>query len=172
MGSNYNRRSDIDYNRDRNYDNDRNWWNRASDEVSSWFGDDEAERRRRQDRERDHRGRGPRGYQRSDERIKEDVNDRLSDDSFVDATEVNVEVSRGEVVLSGTVDSRIAKRRVEDLAESISGVRNVENRIRVADHTSYGDSMRSGSTTSSASANSSTTGSGNTTTSADKARRS
>lgn len=32
---------------------DRGFWDRASDEVASWFGDDEAERRRRQDHERD-----------------------------------------------------------------------------------------------------------------------
>lgn len=156
MGANYGRRSENDFNRDRGNDRDRNWWDRASDEVSSWFGDEDAERRRRQDRERDNRGRGPRGYQRSDERIKEDINDRLSDDSWVDATEVSVEVNRGEVVLSGTVDNRIEKRRAEDLAESISGVRNVENRIRVTDHTSYGDSMRSSGSGSSTSGSIST----------------
>jgi len=32
---------------------DRGFWDRASDEVASWFGDDEAERRRRQDHSRD-----------------------------------------------------------------------------------------------------------------------
>jgi hypothetical protein len=174
------RRRDIDFDRergyDRNMDRDRNWWDRASDEVSSWFGDDEAERRRRADRERDNRGRGPRGYQRSDERIKEDINDRLSDDSFVDASDVNVEVTRGEVVLSGTVENRMAKRRAEDLAEAISGVHNVENRIRVTDYTSHGDSMRntgSSSTGSSSTPGSASTGSTNTGTSAtDRSKRS
>ena len=39
-----------------------------------------------------HRGRGPKGYTRSDERIREDVNDRLSDDPFVDASEIEVMV--------------------------------------------------------------------------------
>lgn len=32
---------------------DRGWWDRTSDEVSSWFGDEEAERRRRMDEQRD-----------------------------------------------------------------------------------------------------------------------
>ena len=106
---------------------ERGFWERASDEVSSWFGDREAERRR----EIDHRGRGPKGYQRSDDRIREDVNDRLSDDPYVDASEIEVSVSNGEVTLSGTVDSREAKRRAEDIAERVSGVRHVQNNLRV-----------------------------------------
>jgi osmotically-inducible protein OsmY len=109
----------------------RGWWDRASDEVASWFGDDEAERRRRMDEQRQHRGRGPRGYRRSDERIKEDVNDRLSDDYYLDASDVEVMVENTEVTLTGTVRSRNDKRRAEDLAESVSGVTNVENRLRV-----------------------------------------
>lgn len=38
---------------DRNNDNDRDFFDRAGDEVRSWFGDDEAERRRRMDEMRD-----------------------------------------------------------------------------------------------------------------------
>jgi hypothetical protein len=34
---------------------ERGFWDRASDEVASWFGDDEAERRRREDARRDER---------------------------------------------------------------------------------------------------------------------
>jgi hypothetical protein len=49
----------------------RGWWDRTSDEVSSWFGDEDAEQRRQRDAfERGHRGRGPKGYVRSDERIR------------------------------------------------------------------------------------------------------
>jgi osmotically-inducible protein OsmY len=101
--------------------------------VSSWFGDDEAERRRERDKQLagQHRGKGPKGYHRSDERIREDVSDRLSDDDYVDASDVDVQVNNAEVILSGTVDSREAKRRAEEIAERISGVSNVENRIRV-----------------------------------------
>lgn len=114
---------------------ERSWWDRAADEVSSWFGDEHAERRRRLDRlHAHHRGRGPKGYRRSDARITEDVNDRLSDDYYLDASEVSVAVSEGEVTLSGTVNNRWDKRRAEDLAESVSGVNNVENRLRVAAH--------------------------------------
>lgn len=76
-------------------------------------------------------GRGPRGYTRSDDRIREDVCDRLTDDALVDASNIEVSVSKCEVTLAGTIDSREAKRRAEDCAESVSGVRNVQNNLRV-----------------------------------------
>jgi osmotically-inducible protein OsmY len=76
-------------------------------------------------------GRGPRGYQRSDARINEDVCDRLCDSPDIDATAVDVRVSGGEVTLSGSVASRDEKRRAEDLIEQVSGVREVHNNLRV-----------------------------------------
>ncbi len=125
-----------DYNGDRRgYGREeRGWWDKTSDEVSSWFGNEEAERRRAWDKQRSgqHKGKGPKGYNRSDERIKEDLNDRLSDDVFIDATEIEVTVNKGEVTLIGTVRERFEKRRAEDIAEEVSGVRQVENRIRIS----------------------------------------
>jgi len=106
----------------------RDFIDRASDEVASWFGDEDAERRRQVDQ---HRGKGPKGYIRTDERIKEDVNDRLSDDPMLDASDVEVSVATGEVTLNGLVTSRQDKRRAEDLAEAVSGVNNVQNNLRV-----------------------------------------
>src|SRR6185295_16862413 len=126
----------------------RGWLDRASDAVASWFGDEEAERRRRMDEQREHRGRGPKGYRRSDERIKEDVNDRLSDDYYLYASDVEVAVENMEVTLTGTVRNRNDKRRAEDLAESVSGVTNVENRLRVK-QSGYGDYSNSNASTSS-----------------------
>ena len=113
-------------------DRNRDWWDRTKDEVSSWFGDEDAERRRRVDRmQGPYKGKGPKDYQRSEDRIKEDVCDRLSDDDYVDASNIQVQIQGTEVILTGTVDSREQKRRAEDVVESISGVRNVENRIRI-----------------------------------------
>jgi osmotically-inducible protein OsmY len=148
-GESYGERSrGYDYDR-QGYDrgDDRGWWDRASDAVASWFGDEEAERRRRMDQQREHRGRGPKGYRRSDERIKEDVNDRLSDDYYLDASDVEVTVTNTEVTLSGTVNNRNDKRRAEDLAESVSGVSNVENRLRVKQQSGYGNYSTSGAST-------------------------
>lgn len=78
------------------------------------------------------RGVGPRGYRRPDERILDDVCERLTVDPYVDASEIEVEVRDGEVSLTGTVHSRSAKRLAEDLAESAPGVRDVQNRLRIA----------------------------------------
>ena len=51
-----NDRSDQSRHRDSpGHPDERGFWDRASDEVASWFGDDEAERRRRGDTHRDHR---------------------------------------------------------------------------------------------------------------------
>jgi hypothetical protein len=82
---------------------------------------------------RTNRGRGPRGYQRSDQRIYEDVCERLTEDDRIDASEVNVSVAAGEVTLTGTVRSRQAKRRATDIVEGVKGVKDVDNGIRVSD---------------------------------------
>ncbi|MGN6476827.1 MAG: BON domain-containing protein [Flavipsychrobacter sp.] len=87
-----------------------------------------------------HRGKGPKGYKRSDERITEEINDRLSDDGSLDASDIEVKVANGEVTLSGTVMDRNSKRRAEDLVEAISGVNNVENRLRVGQSQNTGSS--------------------------------
>lgn len=121
-------RSTYDRGRHRPRDrHDRGFLERAGDEVLSWFGDEEAQRRR----DRDHRGRGPADYVRSDDRIREDVNDRLTEDYWVDASRIGVTVSGGEVTLDGTVDGKRAKRRAEDLADDVTGVKHVQNNLRI-----------------------------------------
>jgi hypothetical protein len=105
---------------------DRGLFERAGDEVRSWFGDRDARRRR----EVDHRGRGPKNYARSDERICDDINERLTEDIWIDASDVEVGVTAGEVVLNGTVEDRHAKRRAEDCAEDVPGVKHVQNNLR------------------------------------------
>ncbi len=97
-------------------------------------GPDRDERPRRYDARSEglHRGKGPKGYTRSDERIREDVCDELTDDPDLDAGEIEVKVSQGEVTLSGYVDERWAKRHAEDLADRVRGVEEVHNHIRLA----------------------------------------
>jgi osmotically-inducible protein OsmY len=116
---------------------------RAGERISSWFrgdnlmrGSREESQHYRSDDGREvrplHRGSGPKGYQRSDERISDEVHERLTDDPWVDASEIQVEVKNGEVTLSGHVDNREAKHRAERLIEDLSGVRHVQNNLRVA----------------------------------------
>jgi osmotically-inducible protein OsmY len=119
---------------------ERGFFDRMGDEIASWFGDDEAARRRHRDSAEEnrwghHRGRGPKGYQRSDERIREDINDRLTEDPHVDASEIEVTVADREVTLSGTVSSRFEKRHAEDIADAVSGVTHVQNNLRVSQGT-------------------------------------
>lgn len=76
-------------------------------------------------------GRGPKGYTRTDDRIREDVCDRLSLDDDVDATEIEVQVKDGEVTLEGSVETRRMKHQAEDLAEAVTGVKDVHNHLRV-----------------------------------------
>lgn len=80
-------------------------------------------------------GRGPRGYQRSDDRIREDVCQCLTDDDHIDASNIEVAVADREVTLTGTVTSRMQKRHAEDLIERLPGVRDVINSIRVVSDT-------------------------------------
>jgi osmotically-inducible protein OsmY len=77
-----------------------------------------------------HYGKGPKGYVRSDERIREDICDRLSDDDEIDARDITVTVKNAEVILEGTVNDRRSKHRAEDVAESVSGVKDVSNHLR------------------------------------------
>lgn len=78
-----------------------------------------------------HRGKGPKGYTRSDDRIREEVSDRLADHDRIDASEITVTVSDGEVTLDGTVGSRPERRLAEDVADACSGVSHVQNNLRV-----------------------------------------
>lgn len=223
MADRYDERYRPEYGRERHYGEDRGMMDRAGDEVRSWFGDDEAARRRERDERepdrsrgyargyeterapgrfaerpygregagsrpgeftwrestaaygrgsaisgggfgasygsgmdyttgreydtgmnrgesgmygrtgtgRNHVGRGPKGYRRSDDRIREDVCDRLTDDPQIDASDIEVAVTNAEVTLTGLARERDDKRRAEDIAESISGVREVHNSLRI-----------------------------------------
>jgi osmotically-inducible protein OsmY len=76
-------------------------------------------------------GHGPQGYHRSDTRIYEDVCDRLAQHGRIDARDLSVQVENGEVTLNGTVPNRNAKRMAEDVAETVIGVTDVHNHLKV-----------------------------------------
>ena len=81
---------------------------------------------------RDFRGRGPRGFQRSDAQIKDTVCERMSDSADLDATDIDVAVVTGIVTLTGNVPDRESRWLAEEVAGSVGGVRDVENQLRVA----------------------------------------
>jgi hypothetical protein len=76
-------------------------------------------------------GMGPQGYRRSDDRIFEDICERLTQHGQIDASDITVKINDGDVVLTGSVDDRRTKRIVEDVAASVNGVSDVQNQLRV-----------------------------------------
>jgi hypothetical protein len=82
--------------------------------------------------EHEQRSAGPKGYVRPDERIHDDVCGRLAYSDRLDVRDVEVTVSAGVVALSGTVRDRWQKYCIEEIADHVLGVTEVENHIRVA----------------------------------------
>jgi hypothetical protein len=118
-----------------------------------WAGPDREEFREVYDREAGsgmrsgvplgrYTGRGPRGYQRSDERIRDDVCEALTQHGHVDASEIDVSVENGEVTLRGTVADRRQKRIAEDALDGIAGIRDVHNQLRISEPASMEQSQR------------------------------
>ena len=60
-------------------------------------------------------GLGPRGYQRTDDRIRDEINDRLTAHGFIDATDIERQVDDGKVTLT-----------------DVYGVRDVHNDLRIS----------------------------------------
>lgn len=100
--------------------------NRTMEGPSAWAATDEQLARRS-----NFRGHGPQGYERSDERLSEVICERMTEDPDIDPREVSVRVQSGVVTLEGRVDDRWMKHHIEDLVDACSGVREIENRIRV-----------------------------------------
>jgi hypothetical protein len=94
---------------------------RIGEAVGDWFGTTE----------RHQRPAGPRGYHRSDERIRDQICERLSYARHLDVSDVSVDVKDGVVSLSGTVNNRSQKYYIEELVDATYGVSEVNNEIRV-----------------------------------------
>ncbi|HYG97658.1 MAG TPA: BON domain-containing protein [Terriglobales bacterium] len=117
--------------RERHPERDRNSW--TSEPYYSDYGRSEREHSGERPTSRHGRftGVGPKGYKRSDERIREDVCERLMQHPDVDASDIEVAVEHGEVRLSGTVPDRGMKRLSEDAISEIPGVQDVDNGLRI-----------------------------------------
>jgi osmotically-inducible protein OsmY len=79
-----------------------------------------------------HRGKGPQGYRPTDARLAELVCERLTDDPFIDARNISVDVQNSEVTLSGSVEERRQKYAAEDVVADVFGVSEVHNHLSVA----------------------------------------
>lgn len=77
-------------------------------------------------------GVGPKGYRRSDERILDEICMRLTAHTSIDARDIFVIVEDGVVRLTGSTHSWPSKCMAEDLVESVPGVRDVQNELRIS----------------------------------------
>lgn len=144
-----NRYRSLEQNRDEDYDrfrgsnrsdadrNDRDL-NRGSHDYGFGYGDRDRhsdptfmQEMSRQDMSTSHVGKGPKGWKRSDDRIKEDVCEALERNSHVDASEIEVDVEGGLVILRGSVQDRRQKRMAEGAVEFLPGVHDVRNEISI-----------------------------------------
>lgn len=76
-------------------------------------------------------GKGPKNWVRSEQRIHDEVCERLAHHHDVDASDIEVTVKEGEITLTGTVSDRRMKSLAEDVIEDLVGVEDVHNRLKV-----------------------------------------
>lgn len=76
-------------------------------------------------------GKGPKGYKRSDQQMCEEANQALERNGRVDASEIEVSCDSGVLKLTGKVENRAAKRDAEECVESVYGVSDVMNELKV-----------------------------------------
>lgn len=81
--------------------------------------------------EKTHRGKGPKNFRRSDERILEDVCEYLEDDGRIDASEIEVNINQGVITLTGPIESRKMKKFIENQVDHCRGVRDVRNNLEI-----------------------------------------
>lgn len=96
------------------------------------WGEEQYKAERQEEQGRRQTGRGKRGQRRSDETLAQEIHEILTKDPELDATDIEVEVEGGAVTLSGEVHDPHARLLAEELIESLSGVREVHNRLKVA----------------------------------------
>jgi len=106
---------------------------------------------------------GPKGYTRSDDRLREDISERLMIADSIDPSEVSVSVKDAKVTLEGHVPDRRMKHSIEDLVDQCPGVQDIDNRIRVGRPGSASANQGAGQLSSNpASSNPATSGAGST----------
>lgn len=115
------------------------------------------------------RGRGPKGYERSDERLREIVCERLTDDPHIDASDVHIEVKDKVVKLTGHVPDRRTKYEIEDVVEHCGGIKDIDNQVRV--RSGSGITPTSGTAMGHTAASNSNTNEGSSTSTASRSKR-
>jgi len=68
-----------------------------------------------------------------DDRIHDDIWERLSQATNIDTSEIEVSVEAGVVILEGRVEERPMKHAAGELAERVPGVHRVHNHLHVGE---------------------------------------
>ena len=76
--------------------------------------------------------RGPKNYRRGDDRIGVEVAERIARATRIDSGAITIAVRDGTVTLEGTVPARWMRYAVENVAATVWGVEDIDNRVRVA----------------------------------------
>lgn len=76
-------------------------------------------------------GRGPKGWRRSPERMREDACEALYHSALVDASDIDIIIKDKILYLRGTVDSRETKREAERCVEDLPGIEDIQNELRI-----------------------------------------
>ena len=79
-----------------------------------------------------HAGQAPANYDRPDHLVEQEVKERLTQDAFLDPSNMTVSVSNGGVLLEGFVAQLADKERAEAAALSVHGARTCQNNLRLA----------------------------------------
>jgi hypothetical protein len=79
-------------------------------------------------------GRGPIGYDSAGDPTGQEVYSRLTQHGQIDASDIEIVIDNGEVLLDGTVDSEETKRLAQEAVETITGVRSVQNLLQVKEN--------------------------------------
>ena len=67
----------------------------------------------------------------ADEIIRQKITDLLFRDPTIDSKKIQVEVTNGEALLKGHIDTEDEKQRSAELARTVEGVNNVVNHLHI-----------------------------------------
>ena len=96
------------------------------------WGEERRAAERREEQGPSGRRSAPERRRRSDESLAQEIREILTTDHELEATAIEVKVEGGAVTIAGEVADPDARLLAEELVESVVGVREVRNRLRVA----------------------------------------
>lgn len=101
------------------------------EQLNSYTSDFDPSYKDQYEIRRNYYGYGPKGYRRSDQKLKDEARLLLNQDPILDSSNINIEVFNNVIFLRGFVDSRKDKKRAEFLIEDIFGIEDIQNQLKI-----------------------------------------